>query len=361
MTSNLEQLAVLWWGNWQLISGRDDHEIVGGQVSKQDKKIQNYQNKMNSYLTDDEAANSIITTPQSQWDAYQIATANLNPDLKTRNKKYQSALNDINVLENEKVNLAQAGEMMMNAYRDAINSTQNAADNMMYANSANAAIQAWGAISGTPGLASNPAAAAQTRMSAQNMATLQNAQIQSNADQNIGNIYGQMANIPQVLSGIWAQNANTDLQKEQLDLQRQQLAQQAQQQSSWSSTSSSSSSSSSKSSSNSSNSNSSLNVNQDTWEMFYWDKKLDIWVDANGQVYIKNAKDLWLSSSDVSNIISEINKNRWWSSKNTPVNTDNQITGLKWWDRNYLDKIKDYNNNIKEQAIQKFKDKWIVL
>jgi hypothetical protein len=39
-------------------------------------------------------------------------------------------------------------------------------------------------------------------MSAQNMATLQNAQIQSNADQNIGNIYGQMANIPQVLSGI---------------------------------------------------------------------------------------------------------------------------------------------------------------
>jgi hypothetical protein len=64
-------------------------------------------------------------------------------------------------------------------------------------------------------------------MSAQNMATLQNAQIQSNADQNIGNIYGQMANVPQVLSGIGAQNANMDLQREQLDLQRQQLAQQA--------------------------------------------------------------------------------------------------------------------------------------
>jgi hypothetical protein len=111
-------------------------------MSKQDKKIQTYQNKMNSYLTDDEAANSIITTPQSQWDAYQIAVANLNPDIKSRNKKYQSALNDINVLENEKVNLSQASDIMMNAYREAINSAQNAADDMMYANSANAAIQA---------------------------------------------------------------------------------------------------------------------------------------------------------------------------------------------------------------------------
>lgn len=292
MTSNLEQLAVLWWGNWQLISGRDDHEIVGGQVSKQDKKIQNYQNKMNSYLTDDEAANSIITTPQSQWDAYQIATANLNPDLKTRNKKYQSALNDINVLENEKVNLAQAGEMMMNAYRDAINSTQNAADNMMYANSANAAIQAWGAISGTPGLASNPAAAAQTRMSAQNMATLQNAQIQSNADQNIGNIYGQMANIPQVLSGIWAQNANMDLQKEQLDLQRQQLAQQTQQQSSWNRWSSSVSTTW-------------LQWGENGEPTYNW-QKLELWVDTNWNVYIKNADKLWLSEWDIKNILSQI-------------------------------------------------------
>ena len=298
MTSNLEQLAVLWWGNWQLISGRDDHEIVGGQVSKQDKKIQNYQNKMNSYLTDDEAANSIITTPQSQWDAYQIATANLNPDLKTRNKKYQSALNDINVLENEKVNLAQAGEMMMNAYRDAINSTQNAADNMMYANSANAAIQAWGAISGTPGLASNPAAAAQTRMSAQNMATLQNAQIQSNADQNIGNIYGQMANIPQVLSGIWAQNANTDLQKEQLDLQRQQLAQQAQQQSSWNRWSSSVST---KVPSNTTW----LQWGENGEPTYNW-QKLELWVDTNWNVYIKNADKLWLSEWDIKNILSQI-------------------------------------------------------
>ena len=325
-TSNLDQLAILAWSNWALVSGRPDHEIVGWQISKQDKKIQSYTDKMNGYLTDDEAANSIITTPQSQWDAYQIATANLNPDLKTRNKKYQSALNDINILENEKVNLAQAGKMMMNAYRDAINSTQSAADNMMYANSANAAIQAWGAISGTPGLASNPAAAAQTRMSAQNMATLQNAQIQSNADQNIGNIYGQMANIPQVLSGIWAQNANTDLQQQQLDLQRQQLAQQASRQYSWWSWSSVVNTSVP--------SNTTwLQIDEDGKPTYNW-QVLDLWVDTNGNVYIKNADKLWLSEWDIKYILSsfEWQTNTWKSSATTE---NEETTSNEEWHKRF--------------------------
>lgn len=318
--------SLVWWG-WQLVSNRSDWQIIDWQMSKQDKKIQTYQNKMNSYLTDDEAANSIITTPQSQWDAYQIAVANLNPDIKSRNKKYQSALNDINVLENEKVNLSQASDIMMNAYREAINSAQNAADDMMYANSANAAIQAWGAISGTPGLASNPAAAAQTRMSAQNMATLQNAQIRSNADQNIWSIYNQIANIPQVLSSIWAQNANIDLQKEQLDLQRQQLAQQAQQnqsQSNWNNKSYYNKSSSS------SNSNTSwLQV----WEdgISYNGKKLDVWVDGSGNVIIKNASQLWLSDKEVADIVTRLSS--WVEKPAEETKNDNKQTGLKFSDK----------------------------
>jgi cell shape-determining protein MreC len=48
---------------------------------------------------------AVVTTPQSQWTAYQIAVANLNPELKQRNKRYQTALNSLNILENEKVNL----------------------------------------------------------------------------------------------------------------------------------------------------------------------------------------------------------------------------------------------------------------
>lgn len=329
--NNMDQLAALAWG-WQLISWRNDQEIIWGQVSKQDKKIQSYQNKMNSYLTDDEAANSIITTPQSQWDAYQIATANLNPDLKSRNKKYQSTLNEINILENEKVNLSQAGEMMMNAYKNAINSTQNAADAMMYSNAANAAIQAWWAISATPGLAVNPMAAAQTRMSAQNQAMLQNAQIMSNADQNIGNIYWNMAQIPQVLSWIWAQNANIDLQKEQLDLQREQMAQQAElqkqqlaaQKYSWWSSSYSSA------------------LPQNTawlqfdsqWRPTYNWQQLDLWVDKSWNVFIKNASKLWLTDSDIQAILSEF------SNQDSSTTTTESTTTWKKFNPDDLASIK---------------------
>lgn len=184
-------------------------------MSKQDKKIVNAQSKMDKELTWDKAVDSVITTPQSQWSPYQIAVANLNPDLKSRNKRYQSALNSRNVLENEKVNLWQAWELMMNAYRDAIQHTEDAANQMMAANSAQAAIQAWWAISGSAGLSTNPAAAAATRIAAQNNATAQNMQIRSNADQNIANLYGNVAQVPSTLASISANNAQMEANAQQ--------------------------------------------------------------------------------------------------------------------------------------------------
>lgn len=184
-------------------------------MSKQDKKIVNAQSKMDKELTWDEAVDSVITTPQSQWSPYQIAVANLNPDLKSRNKRYQSALNSRNVLENEKVNLWQAWELMMNAYRDAIQHTEDAANQMIAANSAQAAIQAWWAISGSAGLSTNPAAAAATRIAAQNNATAQNMQIRSNADQNIANLYGNVAQVPSTLANISANNAQMEANAQQ--------------------------------------------------------------------------------------------------------------------------------------------------
>lgn len=197
---------------WQ----QSDQEIVSNQLSKQDKKIQTQDEKMSSMLTGDNAVDSVITTPQSQWSPYQLAVANLNPDLKARNKKYQSALNTKSVLENERVNLWQASEIMMNAYRDALNSTNDAANRMMAANSAQAAIQAWWAISWMWWLANNPAAAAQQRISAMNQANMQNMQIRSNADQNLANVYNSLAWVPSQLANISQANASIDSQAEQL-------------------------------------------------------------------------------------------------------------------------------------------------
>ena len=177
---------------------------------------------MNNELTWDKDVDAVVTTPQSQWTAYQIAVANLNPELKQRNKRYQTALNSLNILENEKVNLWQAGQIMMDAYKEAMSRTDEAAENQMMANSANANIQAWWAISWLWGLATNPWAAAQTRLAAQNQAAAQNATVRSNADQNIANLYSNAAQVPATLASMSSTNAQIDANNRQLDLQESQ-------------------------------------------------------------------------------------------------------------------------------------------
>jgi len=177
---------------------------------------------MDNELTWDKDVDAVVTTPQSQWTAYQIAVANLNPELKQRNKRYQSALNSLNILENEKVNLWQAGQIMMNAYKEAMSRTDEAAENQMMANSANANIQAWWAISWLWGLATNPWAAAQTRLAAQNQASTQNAQVRSNADQNIANLYNSAAQVPATLASMSQINEGINANNRQLDLQESQ-------------------------------------------------------------------------------------------------------------------------------------------
>lgn len=210
----------------------------------------NAQGKMNKELTGDNIIDWIITTPQSQWSAYQIATANLNPELKQRNKRYQSAFNNYNILQNEKVNLWEAGQIMMNAYKEAVQRTADAADAQMAANAATANIQAGWAISWMAWLATNPAAAAMARASAMNNAAIQNAQVRSNADQNIANLYNSMAWVPAQMTSMSQANAQIDSNNRQLDIQERQAeaqnnltnaqAQYYRRQWSWSSSSSSS-------------------------------------------------------------------------------------------------------------------------
>ena len=178
---------------------------------------------MDKELTWDKDVDAVVTTPQSQWNAYQIAVANLNPELKQRNKRYQSSLNTLNILNNEKVNLSEAWKIMMDTYKEAMERTEDAAQNQMMANSANANIQAWWAISWLWGLAVNPWAAAQTRIAAQNQAAAQNATVRSNADQNIAWLYTNAAQIPSTLSNMSQTNASIDQWQAQIDANNRQL------------------------------------------------------------------------------------------------------------------------------------------
>lgn len=169
-------------------------QIVNQASNSVQKNISKYDAAMQSLLTGDKAIDSLIRTPESQWSPYQIAVANLNKDLRDRNKKFQQANNKKLVLENEQANIASAGQIMMAAYRDAMNKSEAGAEKQMNANTLNANIQAGSAISGSGGLSNNPAAAAQTRLTAQNQANAQNMQIAANRDTTLANLTAQGAN-----------------------------------------------------------------------------------------------------------------------------------------------------------------------
>lgn len=272
------------------ISQQTDQQVVTSQTNKADKKIATQDNKMNSYLTWDKAVDSVITTPQSQWTPYQIAVANLNPDLKSRNKKYQSALNTRNILENEKVNLGQAWEIMMNAYKEAIDRTESAAERQMAANSAAAQIQAGWAISWMWALATNPAAAAQVRAAANNQAAIQNAQIRSNADQNIASLYGSAAQVPATLASMSATNAQIDTNATTADANANLANAQADYYNRPQTTSSSGSSSSSSSSDTEETTNETVDYSSYVWNYTYqWkDGKTHTVVIWNNWVFVDN-------------------------------------------------------------------------
>ena len=169
-------------------------QIVNQASNSVQKNISKYDAAMQSLLTGDKAIDSLIRTPESQWSPYQIAVANLNKDLRDRNKKFQQANNKKLVLENQQANIASAGQIMMEAYRDAMNKSEASAEKQMNANTLNANIQAGSAISGSGGLSNNPAAAAQTRLTAQNQANAQNMQIAANRDTTLANLTAQGAN-----------------------------------------------------------------------------------------------------------------------------------------------------------------------
>lgn len=132
----------------QMVSRQSNEQVVNQASKNTQKNIEKQTAAMNNLLTGDKAVDAVITTPESQWTPYQIAVANLNGDLRGLNKKYQAALQKKQVLENEQANVQTAGEIMMKAYRDAMDKTEAAAAQQMNANSANANIQAGSAISG---------------------------------------------------------------------------------------------------------------------------------------------------------------------------------------------------------------------
>lgn len=152
--------------------------------SQYDKTIQ----QMDGLMTADNRINEIIKKDPSQWTPMEIAISKLNPSVAAMNKKYQELRNKAMVIQNEQANIESAYQFMLNAYDKSERQVKQSADAQMNANSAQANVQASGAISGLAGLAGNPTAAAQTRLTAQNQAAIQNTQVAAQRDNTLANI-----------------------------------------------------------------------------------------------------------------------------------------------------------------------------
>lgn len=161
---------------------------------------------MKDLLPSDPRIASVVQKDPAQWSPMEIAISKLNPGVVALNKKYQGLRNKALTIENEQVNIDSAYRFMLDAYENAGKKVESSANAQMNANSAQANVQAAGAISGMGGLANNPAAAAQTRLTAQNQAAIQNIQVAGQRDSTLANLAQAEAQIPTQVAGISANN-----------------------------------------------------------------------------------------------------------------------------------------------------------
>lgn len=178
---------------------------------------------MKDLLPSDPRIAAVVQKDPAQWSPMEIAISKLNPGVVALNKKYQGLRNKALTIENEQVNIDSAYRFMLDAYENAGKKVESSANAQMNANSAQANVQAAGAISGMGGLANNPAAAAQTRLTAQNQAAIQNIQVAGQRDSALANLAQAEAQIPTQVAGISANNiqsrSNAQLAEAQVNAQ----------------------------------------------------------------------------------------------------------------------------------------------
>jgi len=95
---------------------------------------------------DSEIAANYIKKPSSTHDEYDIMLGRLNPDLKKKSDRYDQNLMQKSILENEKVNLSKAEELLHSAVNKQVGAANTIADESLKANAMNKALAQWGAM-----------------------------------------------------------------------------------------------------------------------------------------------------------------------------------------------------------------------
>lgn len=215
---------------------------INSGVDKRDKQLQKIKQQQEELIwwADSEAEAAYIRKNPGERDKYDIAFWTLNPDSVAKAKKYHNLEQKRIEIENEKINLEWARDFMNQVYAQQKQDVNNRYNRL------NSAYAIWNRIALGTALAGAWAAGAngvqKWALSAQanNSLVAQILQNEAQRSSDLATAAQNEAALPWQLSSIWANNASIDATRENLELQRQQLANQAR--SSWSSWYSSSSS-----------------------------------------------------------------------------------------------------------------------
>jgi hypothetical protein len=147
-------------------------------------------------------------------DAYDLAFAKLNPESARKADKYWKLAQKKLKVENEKVNLEAARDLMNQVYSEQLNNINSGYDALNEASGIRNNITLNAAQSATGGLGSNAVANSALRAQASNQIAKEGLDIEAQRQRDLAQAAAAQMQTPAILSQIGAANTNIDLARE---------------------------------------------------------------------------------------------------------------------------------------------------
>lgn len=184
-------------------------------VDKQDKELNAIQSQMDLLLEGaGDVESAFLKKAPHERDAYDLAFAKLNPESARKADKYWKLAQKKLKVENEKVNLEAARDLMNQVYSEQLNNINSGYDALNEASGIRNNITLNAAQSATGGLGSNAVANSALRAQASNQIAKEGLDIEAQRQRDLAQAAAAQMQTPAILSQIGAANANIDLARE---------------------------------------------------------------------------------------------------------------------------------------------------
>lgn len=184
-------------------------------VDKQDKELNAIQSQMDLLLEGaGDVESAFLKKAPHERDAYDLAFAKLNPESARKADKYWKLAQKKLKVENEKVNLEAARDLMNQVYSEQLNNINSGYDALNEASGIRNNITLNAAQSATGGLGSNAVANSALRAQASNQIAKEGLDIEAQRQRDLAQATAAQMQTPAILSQIGAANTNIDLARE---------------------------------------------------------------------------------------------------------------------------------------------------